>query len=220
MTLDTLRFVEGGLYGRADEIRELHDVYRRVKIASSNDVNNGATNSNNTREMVLVHGDSGVGKTALVGSLRNRVMRRGDFFISGKFDLTKRSSPYAGIVEALSELPGQMQQNKGEETQKSSRNGLLRQSLGEELTNVMLRCVPTLGALLGENDTDSVSHLSQDLPPSQLGTSDSKNQFFFAFRSFLRHICEGAGKVMVLFVDDLQCEFSSSRVPHYLCRSS
>ena len=185
-TLNTLRFVEGGLYGRTDEIKELHDVYRRV--VQSNDINNG-TNSN-TKEMVLVHGDSGVGKTALVGSLRDRVLKRGDFFISGKFDLTKRSSPYAGIIEALSELPGQMQQ-QGEQTQ----------SLGEELTNVMLRCVPTLGVLFGENDMD-------DMLPSQLGTSDSKNQFIFAFRSFLRHICEGAGKVMVLFVDDLQCEFS------------
>ena len=195
-TLNTLRFVEGGLYGRTDEIKELQDVYRRV--VQSNDINNG-TNSN-TKEMVLVHGDSGVGKTALVGSLRDRVLKRGDFFISGKFDLTKRSSPYAGIIEALSELPGQMQQ-QGEQTQQNK-------SLGEELTNVMLRCVPTLGVLFGENDTDSVSHRSQDMLPSQLGTSDSKNQFIFAFRSFLRHICEGAGKVMVLFVDDLQCEFS------------
>ena len=195
-TLNTLRFVEGGLYGRTDEIKELQDVYRRV--VQSNDINNG-TNSN-TKEMILVHGDSGVGKTALVGSLRDRVLKRGDFFISGKFDLTKRSSPYAGIIEALSELPGQMQQ-QGEQTQQNK-------SLGEELTNVMLRCVPTLGVLFGENDTDSVSHRSQDMLPSQLGTSDSKNQFIFAFRSFLRHICEGAGKVMVLFVDDLQCEFS------------
>ena len=195
-TLNTLRFVEGGLYGRTNEIKELHDVYRRV--VQSNDINNGTNSS--TKEMVLVHGDSGVGKTALVGSLRDRVLKRGDFFISGKFDLTKRSSPYAGIIEALSELPGQMQQ-QGEQTQQKRR-------MGEELTNVMLRCVPTLGVLFGENDTDSVSHRSQDMLPSQLGTSDSKNQFIFAFRSFLRHICEGAGKVMVLFVDDLQCEFS------------
>lgn len=188
LTLDKLRFIKGRLYGREVEEKTLQDVYRKVVNSTNSDDNTF------TREMVMVTGNSGAGKSALVENLSTRVKKRGDYYISGKFDLLERSMPYSALIDALSDLPKQMEGDIG---------GELQQKIGRDVCGVIVNLVPALKEVMfpGEEDVD--------LPETEhhnMGSVESRNQFSFALRTFIRKLCEEDGKNMVLFVDDLQCE--------------
>ena len=79
------------LYGRELQVAQLLDGFERARTGTSCVV-------------TLVGGYSGVGKSAVVGSLyRSAVQERGHF-IGGKFDQYKRDIPYATLVQAFREL--------------------------------------------------------------------------------------------------------------------
>lgn len=78
------------LYGRNEEQHVLLKAYERASLGSS--------------EVCFVSGASGVGKSSLVGSLRDAVAAEGQgYFISGKYDHLHQV-PYSGIVAAFSDL--------------------------------------------------------------------------------------------------------------------
>ncbi|MGA4923150.1 ATP-binding protein, partial [Bacillus subtilis] len=52
-------------------------------------------------EMLLVAGESGIGKSALVQEVRQSVSARSGYFLSGKLDLLQRDVPYAALVQAF-----------------------------------------------------------------------------------------------------------------------
>ncbi|MGK3996461.1 serine/threonine protein kinase [Sorangium sp. So ce1024] len=60
--------------------------------------------SGGATELALVTGEAGIGKTALVESLRDDVADRGGRFIEGKFDLRAANVPYSSVAEALAGL--------------------------------------------------------------------------------------------------------------------
>jgi len=191
----SLRFAPGRLYGREYEESTLRDVYRRVvqqqKISDA-DEGNGELYDNAIsikKEIVLIFGSSGTGKTALAQTLNDRARKRNDYFVSGKFAMGQRSIPYAAIVEALAELSEQI----------TDRDEIfaLRDELGEEMSRVIARIVPALA----RKDILSLTAFSDNEGRSP---SPSRAQFNFAFRSFFRHLCERNNKTCILFIDDLQ----------------
>jgi hypothetical protein len=56
------------------------------------------------RSQLLISGNSGVGKTALVRETYLPVTRHGAFFFSGKFDLTMRREPFAAWVQIFDKI--------------------------------------------------------------------------------------------------------------------
>ena len=54
----------------------------------------------------MVAGYSGVGKTALVGQLKE--VKQQAYFISGKYDFNKRDVPYSAIVAAFTDMINQV----------------------------------------------------------------------------------------------------------------
>jgi hypothetical protein len=82
------------LYGRRRESDVLLDAFQRVRAGG--------------RELVLVTGDPGIGKTALVAQLDKPVAACRGYFVSGKFDQLQRSVPYAGLVHAFRSLVHQL----------------------------------------------------------------------------------------------------------------
>ena len=83
------------LYGREEELAALAGAFERVAASGC-------------PEFVLVAGHAGVGKSALVAELHRPVIaRRGNFFCA-KFDQYRRGTPYAALVDALSELVEQV----------------------------------------------------------------------------------------------------------------
>ena len=78
------------LYGRAREIAILRDAFERACAGR--------------RELVLVTGDPGIGKSVLVSCLAQPVAASDGYFIVGKFDPLQRGEPYAGLVQVLRTL--------------------------------------------------------------------------------------------------------------------
>ena len=75
------------LYGREVEIDTLMAAFARV--------NQGA------KEMMLVSGYSGIGKSALVNEIHKPIVAKRGYFISGKFEQLQRNIPYAALIMAF-----------------------------------------------------------------------------------------------------------------------
>src|SRR5438270_5068690 len=83
------------LYGREREVETLLAAFDRVATQG-------------TRELVLVSGSSGVGKSSMLNELHKALVLQHGLFASGKFDQYKRDIPYATLAQALQSLVRQI----------------------------------------------------------------------------------------------------------------
>ena len=163
------------LYGRARETNTLLDAFERV--------------SQGRRESVLVTGYSGIGKSSLVRELYKPITKKNAFFVSGKFDLFQRATPYSALSATLS--------------------GLVKQLLTRSKPE-LLHWQNAFHAALGPNGRiliDLIPELELIIGPQpqveELGPIEVQNRLHLAFRSFIRVFCKPAHP-LVLFLDDLQ----------------
>jgi histidine kinase len=82
-------FFSSRLYGRTKELEQLTDAIAR---------------SDNQNGFILIKGESGIGKTALVHQALHLFAKDSTRIASGKFEQLKRESPYSGFSTILSEL--------------------------------------------------------------------------------------------------------------------
>ncbi len=82
------------LYGRKAEIDELLTVFNRTAQGS--------------KEMVLVSGRSGIGKTSLVNEIHKPMTEKNAYFIKGKFEQYQRDLPYSAFIQAFNDLASQI----------------------------------------------------------------------------------------------------------------
>src|SRR5262249_23958089 len=160
------------LYGREPETRQLAEAIARATAGES--------------EVVLVTGAAGIGKSALVQSLRQAQSRA--WWAVGKGDLLRSNVPYATVIEAfrglvptlLTEPPEALAALRDRIYQATAPNG-----------RVLTDAIPDLRALIG------------DLPPvARLGAVEDENRFQLAFEALVRALAEH--HALVLFLDDLQ----------------
>ena len=78
------------LYGRENEINELMDVFERVSTGS--------------RELLLVSGYSGIGKSSLINEIQKPIIKKRGYFTKGKYEQFQRDVPYAGLIQAFQTL--------------------------------------------------------------------------------------------------------------------
>ncbi|TKC99035.1 GAF domain-containing protein [Polyangium fumosum] len=170
------------LHGREAEIALLCDAFERV-VATG------------TPELVLVAGDPGAGKSALVHKLHEPVVRERAFFVSGKFDLIKSDIPYSTIVQAFQELV------LGILAESEERIAAWRQRLAAALGingKLIVDVIPPVELVLGEQPPVPV------LPPGE-----ARNRFHLVFRQFIGVFAQREHP-LVLFVDDMQWADSAS----------
>ncbi|MDI1484183.1 AAA family ATPase [Polyangium sp. y55x31] len=147
------------------------------------------------REIVLVSGYSGIGKSSLVQEILKPLARQKGYFTSGKHDPYHRAAPYSGFIQAF--------------------DGLVRQILAESEARI-LRWRSSLREALGQNGQvvcdviPSLSHVIGPQPPvpalSPLEAQNRLNRCFLRFVSvFARY-----EHPLVLFLDDLQWIDSAS----------
>jgi predicted ATPase len=55
-------------------------------------------------ELVLVSGQSGIGKSSLVAAVRQQLEAAGALFVSGKFDQYVQNIPFEGVIKCFKEL--------------------------------------------------------------------------------------------------------------------
>ncbi|MFM6136545.1 MAG: protein kinase domain-containing protein, partial [Sphaerospermopsis kisseleviana] len=73
------------IYGRENEISSLLESFERV--------------SNGNKELILVAGFSGIGKTAVINEIHKPIIRQKGYFISGKYDQFQRNIPLSALVK-------------------------------------------------------------------------------------------------------------------------
>jgi len=165
------------LYGREAEIAALWVAFDRV------------AGSKAVREMLLVSGYAGVGKTALVQELSKPITANHGYFIWGKFDQFRRNLPYSAIVDALQKL---VQQLLGEPNEQVEvwRSRLLT-ALGSN-GQIIIDVIPEVEFIIGKQP-----------PMPEVGATEAQNRFNLTFQRFVRAFC-AKEHPLVIFLDDLQ----------------
>ncbi|MBI4783286.1 MAG: PAS domain S-box protein [Oscillatoriophycideae cyanobacterium NC_groundwater_1537_Pr4_S-0.65um_50_18] len=165
------------LYGREAEIAALWVAFDRV------------AGSKAVREMMLVSGYAGIGKTALVQELFKPITAKHGYFIWGKFDQFGRNIPYSAIVDALQKL---VQQLLGEPNEQVEvwRSRLLT-ALGSN-GQIIIDVIPEVELIIGKQP-----------PVPEVGATEAQNRFNLTFQRFVRAFC-AKEHPLVIFLDDLQ----------------
>lgn len=168
-------FIPGRLYGRSAETRLLLEAFDRVRRSQ--------------RELVLVTGAPGIGKSALVAQLEHAVVDRGGYYIRGKFDQLERSVPYGALVQAFRILIRQLL------TEPDKALALWRERIQAAVApnaQILVDVIPEVESILGPQ-----------APVAALGPIESKNRFNQVFRCFLNVFARPEHPIVV-FLDDLQ----------------
>ncbi|MGK3966550.1 AAA family ATPase [Sorangium sp. So ce118] len=163
------------LFGREREQQALREALARAR--------GGAT------ELALFSGPSGVGKSALVGALRDEARLAGGLFAAGKFDPLQRGTPYAALAQAFRTIARRRLSDSAEALERWATAA--RAALGAN-ARILVDMAPELARILGE-------------PPALLEVSpaEAKHRFQLTVQRFVRATAT-AERPLVLFIDDLQ----------------
>lgn len=163
------------LYGREPELEILRTTFERMR--------NGAG------ELLLVAGDAGVGKSALIGEFQRRVADSGGFFITGKQNEYQRNIPYHALIQAFTGLVNLMLMESALQ-------------LAQWKTRIT-EAVGTSGALLTDLIPQLELIIGRQPPPWEPGPSEAQHQFLQAFQNFVRAVARKENP-LVIFIDNLQ----------------
>ncbi|UQA63493.1 AAA family ATPase [Polyangium aurulentum] len=163
------------LYGRERDIDALVGSFERVLAGS--------------REIVLVSGYSGIGKSSLVQEILKPLARQRGYYTSGKYDQFNRDTPYSAVIQAFDGLVRQIL-TESEARIAKWKAGLL-EALGSN-GQVICDVIPSLVHILGEQP-----------PVPALGPVEAQNRLNLSFLRFVSVFAKQAHP-LVLFLDDLQ----------------
>ncbi len=178
---DRLRFPER-LYGRERESEALEAAFDRT--------------THNYVELMLLAGPAGIGKSALVGALRPKLMRTGGYLAEAKFDPDLQERPYAGFATALGTLVDQLL------AEGATRVAQWRESLSTalgSLSGVVVELVPSLAYLLEDFSK-----------PTPVDARDARERLALAVNRLIAELARSQHP-LVLFLDDLQWADPGSR---------
>ena len=172
---DVLRISEQ-LYGRERSIEALLAAFERVT-------------TEDTSELMLVSGYSGVGKSSVVNELQKALSLSRGIFAAGKCDQLTRDIPYVTLGRALQTLVVMVLRSN--EVELARWRDAIRQAV-EPNGQLITSLIPELELVIGTQPP------VPDLPPQ-----DSRNRFQMVFRAFLQVFAQSQHP-LVLFLDDLQ----------------
>ncbi len=141
------------------------------------------------KEMFLVAGAPGVGKTALIGELHRHIAQRKGRFISSKFDQFVRNIPYSAVIGAFRELVRKLLAES--DASLASWRDRIHSALVPN-GQVMVDLIPELELIIGPQP-----------PVPALGPEAAQNRFKIVFYDFLTLFCSREHP-LVIFLDDLQ----------------
>ena len=163
------------LYGREAEMETLLEVFNKV--------------SGGKKMLVSVGGYSGVGKSSLVNSLNIPITLKNGFFISGKFDLIQRNTPYLAWIQAFHKFADILFAEDQSVIQQWKER--IAEAMGEA-TGVITGLVPSLEKIMGKQT------LMEDLT-----ANEDQNRFNYALRQFIK-VISTPEHPLVIFLDDIQ----------------
>ncbi len=180
------------LYGRGKDIKSLLSVFESVMQGR--------------REVMLVTGDPGIGKSSLVHEMEKRLVRERGYFVTGKFDQYQRNIPYASLIQSFQDLVRQIL-TEGEAQLRYWRERL-EVALGSN-GRVIAGVIPEIELILGEQP-----------PVPQLSPAEAQNRFRLVFQNFTTAL-PAREHPLIIFLDDLQwADQASLDLLQYLISSS
>ncbi|MFE8604134.1 trifunctional serine/threonine-protein kinase/ATP-binding protein/sensor histidine kinase [Archangium violaceum] len=171
---DVLRLPQR-LHGRERETQRLLEAFERVASGG--------------KELLLVAGYSGIGKSALVHELHRPIVERRGYFISGKFDQFNRNIPYASLIQAVQELVRQLLTEPAEELVRWKER--------------LLEAVGANGQLIIDVIHEVALVIGEQPPVPELSPTEAQNRFNLTFERFFRVFAD-ASHPLAIFLDDLQ----------------
>ncbi len=170
------------LYGREKEVAQLLAAFERSTAASS-------------REILLVAGYSGIGKSVLVHEVHKPIAAKRGYFIAGKFDQYQRNIPYSALLQAFGDLVRQLLTES--ETQLSTWRRKIAAALGSN-GKVIAEVIPEVELIIGT-------------PPEvpELQPTEAQNRFNLVWQNFIK-VFISPTHPLVIFLDDLQWVDSAS----------
>ncbi len=172
--------ISSQLYGRDYEMDGLITAFNRVEAGS--------------KEIAVVCGEAGIGKTSLVRQLYKPVTTKRGYFLSGKFDQLHRNI-LQGVVAPFRELINQLL-SESDDNLKQWKNRMLA-ALGPNC-QVMIDVIPEVELIVGPQS-----------PVPELEPIEALNRFRLVFQNFIRVFCR-PGHPLVIFLDDVQWADNSS----------
>ncbi|MFC4261149.1 diguanylate cyclase [Marinobacter lacisalsi] len=163
------------LYGRDQELQELLELFEEAVAGHT--------------RFCLVHGYSGVGKSALVNEIDRYQVRERGFLVQSKFDQFQHSEAYSTLAITFRALVQQVLLEP--ESGLAQWRVRLSDALGPNGA-LVVDLVPELALIIGEQPAMA------ELPPAE-----SRNRLQLVLTAFLRAFA-GKGHPVVLFLDDLQ----------------
>jgi PAS domain S-box-containing protein len=164
------------LYGREREIASLDAAFDRVAAGGG-------------PELILVAGQPGVGKSAVVHELFHALPPKRGLFASGKFDQYKRDIPYASLAQALVNLIRPLLTKNDAEL--APWRAAFTAALGLN-GGLIVTLLPDLEHVIGPQP-----------PVAELPARDAQRRFQLVFRHLLR-VFARPEHPLALFLDDLQ----------------
>jgi predicted ATPase/serine phosphatase RsbU (regulator of sigma subunit) len=163
------------LYGRSGELEDLLSAF--------------ACASDGNKEIRFFCGGPGIGKSSLINEIHIPILKQHAYFISGKFDVLKRTIPYSAISRAFQDLVRQTI------TRPEKIFNLIKEEILEVILDngkVLTDVIPELELLIGRQP---------DIQP--LPSGEAQNRFNMVFRSFVK-VFTKREHPLALFIDDLQ----------------
>jgi predicted ATPase len=198
--------VHGTLFDRNQEREQLEQVYARSKDASTRTTNiaSMSATTTTTTQVVLIHGKTGVGKTALAESLRPRVHSDGGYFVKAKYDqvLPRQEESYSTLISAFDTLAKDVLDRGDGEIQRVRAS--VKELLGGDERDLLKALIPTLKLIFPVDSRDNKDDDDSEraAPCTLYQTSEAGNLFKHAFRLFLRALCSPEHP-LICFLDDL-----------------
>lgn len=154
--------------------------------------------------LLFVSGYAGIGKSAVIREFHRSRLPNEALFAEGKFELQRRGTPYAVLLEALGQLVRWVL------AQSSSELARWRQALSDALPAnraLLVKLLPELGLLVDD----------QPAPP-EVSPQEARNRLHDAFSRLFRAFATREHPV-VLFLDDLQWldEATQELLEYVLC---
>lgn len=163
------------LFGREAEIAQLMERFHR--------------SANGGRELLLISGYPGIGKSAAIMELYRPITLENGYFLQGKFDRFQKENPFHGLVQALQGFC-EMILSQDSSTLSHWKKTIL-DAVGEKGA-ILTEIIPALRALLGEQP-----------PLPELEGQEAYNRMIYTFGRFIGSI-SSEKNTMVIFLDDLQ----------------
>ncbi|MCT4688740.1 helix-turn-helix transcriptional regulator [Vallitalea sp.] len=180
------------IYGRKYEIEMLNKAYREV--------------CNGEFKFILIKGNSGTGKTALVLNALKPAIQENIFFISGKFDQFNDDEPYRAFTQAFKYLIKKILTQPKNIVDNWHKK--LKDILGRNGT-IIARFIREIELIIGKQQ------FNEEYIPQK-----AKRRFENVFKKFLQAF-PTEDHPMILFIDDLQWADSSSlEMLRSICESS